>query len=502
MDDRDCGWNDCWPHEGQPWQAAEEAVIPVIVSGIFSAAGQGTFVLPARAGVTRSQCGLRGTSAPRVRRCEPIFIIGSPRSGTSIFTWCLGQHPNILVQEESNWLSGFAYSLQSCFEIGSARGARSQLSAMGIGREELFALMGATVDQLIGSHQGQLEALSREAARRNPDNVNPAFCLTRSDEDPKGRWVDGTPEYSFCVTGLRYLFPRAKFIHVLRDVDSVVKSLLKFGPGVVADETEAYQYWLRTVRACVEAEKAYGSEVVMRLRYRDLVETPENALQRCLAFLNEPFAPCILEPLGTRINSSRVPEGFDPTDPKTDPALRQMARQFSEDLLAEEDAPRDPDPAVASALEEDFVARARHLARAGTDLQWALRRLVAAERELAAARGTTSIEAAGDLVQRLTPYHARIVVALRRGEEVPYLHGREPLPVWIPQDRGESRTTDTTQPEQLLAELRKMRKQGARHLLVAESLLASEPEGAEMRELIDPFYRVIGQCAGWVLYAC
>jgi hypothetical protein len=40
---------------------------------------------------------------------KPIFIVGAPRSGTSILAWCLGQHPNILPQEESNWLGAFSY---------------------------------------------------------------------------------------------------------------------------------------------------------------------------------------------------------------------------------------------------------------------------------------------------------------------------------------------------------------------------------------------------------
>src|SRR5258707_13348198 len=38
---------------------------------------------------------------------KPILIVGAPRSGTSILAWCLGQHPNILPQEESNWLGPF-----------------------------------------------------------------------------------------------------------------------------------------------------------------------------------------------------------------------------------------------------------------------------------------------------------------------------------------------------------------------------------------------------------
>ena len=32
---------------------------------------------------------------------KPVFIIGSPRSGTSILTWALGQHPNLYPLEET-----------------------------------------------------------------------------------------------------------------------------------------------------------------------------------------------------------------------------------------------------------------------------------------------------------------------------------------------------------------------------------------------------------------
>ncbi len=296
------------------------------------------------------------SSAERINK--PIFVLGSPRSGTSILTWCLGQHPNIIPQEESNWLGSFAIHAASGYQRGSARGAHGQLSAIGVGREEFLALFGQTINELILSHRKQFQM---QRAQLGLDV--PPFTISRSPNEPKSRWVDGTPEYSFYICGLRKLFPEALFVHLVRDVTAVVRSLLNFFPNgrnrLVANEQAAYEYWLRRVTACVEAEQAYGPDVVYRMRYSDIVEQPESAVTSLLGFLGEPYAPECLEPLAERINSANVPADFNARDLATDPAVVAQARELS-DHLQSSPQPREASVTVAEKLEAEFSQRVQY----------------------------------------------------------------------------------------------------------------------------------------------
>ena len=93
---------------------------------------------------------------------RPIFVVGSPRSGTSILTWCLGHHPNVFPVPESNWMGDFAVNVAVAYQIGASRGEYSLLSAMDLGADELFAAFGCTINELILRHRSHLES-KREA---------------------------------------------------------------------------------------------------------------------------------------------------------------------------------------------------------------------------------------------------------------------------------------------------------------------------------------------------
>jgi len=306
---------------------------------------------------------------------KPIFVIGSPRSGTSILAWCLGHHPNIFPLPESNWMGDFAVNIAVAHQIGSARGDLSILSAMDIRDDEFFAAFGRSVNELLVGHRRHLE-INRENGN-SPSKVNQRWLeATSMAAGPKTRWVDGTPEYSLHICGLRKLFPEARFVHVFRDVDAVVRSMVNFhratGIRLVATEEEAYRYWLRTVNACLKAEQSYGPRVVYRLHYSALVNEPELAIRSLLDFVGEPYSDKCLDPLAERINSSNVPPDFESNEAAIDPAIVEEARRISAEIEATAQ-PKTVSPAHAAELEAAFrevsVASYVKVARAEQQLQ-------------------------------------------------------------------------------------------------------------------------------------
>ena len=286
-------------------------------------------------------------------------------------------------------MGDFVINTAVVHQVGAARGHLSILSAMDISRDELLANFGRTIDDLILSHRLDLER-TRAAIPSLPG------FMKRSLAEARTRWVDGTPEYSLHIYALKKLFPEAVFIHVLRNVRDVVRSMLNLhrlaGVQLVANEEEAYRYWLRTVKACIQAERAYGSNVVRRLPYNALIDHPESAIRSTLDFVGEPFCARCLEPLSCQINSSDVPPDFVAEVQATDRRIVEEATNLYVELR---NAPEltESSSAAADEMAAEFDRRVQHFATVEDQLRNAVQTIQTLEKQCSAQQGNIRDEA-------------------------------------------------------------------------------------------------------------
>jgi len=158
---------------------------------------------------------------------------------------------------------------------------------------------------------------------------------------------------------------------------------------LVANEEEAYKYWLRAVSACLKAEEAYGPQVIYRVRYAALVENPESALRSLLDFLGEPYSAQCLEALSERINSSNVPDDFTSQDTATDPGIIEEAIRLSRDLQHGSQS-AEASAAATAEMEAAFDERVQYIASLDSQYQQALQTLQKRERTAASEGDTLS----------------------------------------------------------------------------------------------------------------
>ncbi|MDH3443491.1 MAG: sulfotransferase [Deltaproteobacteria bacterium] len=288
------------------------------------------------------------------------FIVGVPRSGTTLLVELLGAHPqlagiletrfvrNLLLHcEEASWYWGNSLSRRLLYYFAEPW-ARSWFAKRAAAYRKKVVAFDERNANDISSHGPWIPYTSVELMRETdrwlamvsvgPQSEGEVYRLARHYVDTlfsiqcakmnKPYWINKTPGLLTYLHYLPKLFPRAKFIHIIRDGRDVAASTIAttWGVKTVKKAARRWKTLLLTGRERINPTPTNYIE----LRYEELVGSPATVLGKLFAFLG---FDADLNDLLSRVQVSRDRVGIWKT--RFSGAERKIFNREAGDLLME-----------------------------------------------------------------------------------------------------------------------------------------------------------------------
>ena len=278
-----------------------------------------------------------------------VFIVGCPRSGTTLLRRLVDAHPHIAIIHQSRFIPNF-------FE------RRRGLTPEGLVTTKL-------VDRLLEARGVKNLETSREMLESLVEAGEPisysTFVTGIFDLYGKGQGKllvgDKTPAYVRRIPTLHALWPEARFVHIIRDGRDVCMSAInwrkadhalgRFSTWGEDQVSTAALWWEWHVRLGREDGGSLAPHLYHEVRYEALVSAPEETCAALCHFLGIPYDEGML----------KFHEGRENADPNLDakkawrpltPGLRKWSEQMPPEDLERFEA------AAADLLEELGYPRA------------------------------------------------------------------------------------------------------------------------------------------------
>jgi hypothetical protein len=219
-----------------------------------------------------------------------VFLVGCPRSGTTLLQRLADAHPQLAIVHETLWIPGFYERRTGLTPEGDVTPALLPR----LREHRRFAQLGIDGPDL--------ERLAHGA----PPYARFVSALFDRYGEARGKPLvgDKSPGYVRSIPVLHRLWPGARFVHLIRDGRDVCLSALswKKADRVFGEldtwphepVTTAALWWERSVRLGREAGRALPAGLYGEVRYEALVADPEAECRRLCAFLGLEFDAAML----------------------------------------------------------------------------------------------------------------------------------------------------------------------------------------------------------------
>jgi Sulfotransferase family len=216
----------------------------------------------------------------------PIFVIGAPRSGTTLLRIMLSCHPRIYIPPESDFIPRLY--------LGRARRPMSRGRAV---RDLRIILANRRFLREWRDAEPDPAAVVAALPELTPAALLDALYSAYAAQHGAARWGDKSPIYTRHIPLLAEIFPSAQFVHLIRDGrDAALSTLAAYPDRFYVDMYFAAHSWRRRVRTARLAGTSLSPGRYTELRYEDLTTDPDAVLRQLCAFLGEHYDPAMGEP--------------------------------------------------------------------------------------------------------------------------------------------------------------------------------------------------------------
>jgi hypothetical protein len=215
---------------------------------------------------------------------EPLFIVGAPRSGTTLLTSFLASHPNIISGAETQFFNKIGIGTKS---LNAALKDKNWPTAAVALMEKRLTLSGQSVLDL---YEKTPDYLMKFLSARQPSlkAMLESIVVPENFDSTQIRWLEKTPNHLNHLTELGESFPNAKIILIHRDFRDSASSIpkLPWATDSIVENAALITSWFENLDS--------RREDILFVKYEDLVLDCKGTLERVFEFIGEEFFDEIL----------------------------------------------------------------------------------------------------------------------------------------------------------------------------------------------------------------
>jgi hypothetical protein len=221
-----------------------------------------------------------------------LFIVGCPRSGTTLIQRMVNAHYQVAITPESHWIPRF-YAKPWALNL---EGFVTQKLIRRLLAKPKFARLKLSDDDLT--------MLAGKANQISYSELVSLIFDLYGNAQGKPLVGDKTPDYVRSIQTLHKLWPSARFVHVIRDGRDVALSMRHWTkvhpkPGDFTtweqdSVSTAALWWELNVQLGRRAGKSLGPDLYYEIRYESLVNHPREESETLCVFLSVPYDDAML----------------------------------------------------------------------------------------------------------------------------------------------------------------------------------------------------------------